>query len=262
MEERRIESLEDYVSLAATFAPITIFRGEEDSDYSSPLTPRVGRHGDPPPGREERLLEEFRRLAAYMVPEYSHMASDWEWLAVGQHHGLPTRLLDWSNSPLVALYFAIEDTHLQCDAAVYAFYRDSKVSQRSTTDDEENPLGPFDERIRLHSYRPYFTSPRMVAQEGQFTIHPEPSRSVLDAAAGSDRIAKLILPASIRKSMRQGLYSFGVHRASLFPDSDGFARHVAWLECGFDSTVRPTAGRFFEHTIRPEGHGQPDQEEE
>src|SRR2546422_6373760 len=46
--------------------------------------------------------------------------NEWDWLAIAQHHGLPTRLLDWTYNPLVAAYFAVEEEVAETDSAIYA----------------------------------------------------------------------------------------------------------------------------------------------
>jgi len=97
------------------------FRGHADIGW--PLEP--GWHRQAPPGRkkgdawynEHNLLQEFKLDA----PRYlaAMPATDWEWLFVMQHYGLPTRLLDWTESALLGLYFALRDHDRGTDAGVW-----------------------------------------------------------------------------------------------------------------------------------------------
>jgi hypothetical protein len=80
--------------------PTVVFRGLARADYSN-VTSLSRLEGDYP-ALERHLLRNFRKYAYQRAPG----PTTWDWLALGQHHGLPTRLLDWTFSPLVALHFA------------------------------------------------------------------------------------------------------------------------------------------------------------
>ena len=96
-----------------------IYRGVSNKDYE--LIPKIGRlglRGDQLKRSERMLIERFKREA---LPHLDFQPiDDWDWISVAQHHGVPTRLLDWSHSALVAAFFAVEDTR-DFDAAVYAY---------------------------------------------------------------------------------------------------------------------------------------------
>lgn len=144
-----------------------IFRGEPSNKFE--LRPKAGR---PKTLRvrydqehEKRALQRFKRQAR---PYLGHSpASDLEWLAIAQHHGMTTRLLDWTESLLVAAYFAVEEAGTSGDAVIYGIRDLSTVSKSN----EEHPF-----RLRRPAiYRPPHITPRIPAQRSVFTVHPDPT---------------------------------------------------------------------------------------
>jgi hypothetical protein len=118
MKQLTIESVADLCRIVETSQfqddgnTTVIYRGLADIDYD--LRPKVGRFNPSPHSndkviKESRMLELFRRNSVGLT---SHtLDDDWEFLAVAQHHGMPTRLMDWTRNPLVAAYFAVANSN-------------------------------------------------------------------------------------------------------------------------------------------------------
>lgn len=193
---------------------IVVYRGVKDSTYQ--LVPKIGRlkfiNKKDPEKEEKIIITRFRKhaLPFIQIP----CENMWDWLALAQHHGLPTRLLDWSFNPFVAAYFAVEEEH-GGDSAIYAFIGPS-------IDLESHP-DPFKLTV-VSLVSPSHISQRITTQSGIFTIHPNPSEPFL-----SDKIDKYIIDASFRRELKFILYRYGITRASMFPGLDGLASHIQWL---------------------------------
>jgi len=218
MKQIEIHSFEELHQIIEAYDERTvIYRGMKSVDF--PLLPKIGRIIPPPAIRsreanEQEILRLFKERALRFI-DFTP-TSDWDWLALGQQHGLPTRLLDWTNNPLVACYFAVEEPS-EDDSVIYAY------QNRSYIDVEEHP-DPFRYR-EVGKFIPRHISPRITNQGGLFTIHPKPYEKFK-----SNDMEKLVIPNRIRSTLKRTLNKYGVDRFSLFPSLDGLASHIEWLQ--------------------------------
>ena len=195
-----------------------VFRGHADSRHS--LTPSVGRSSPPDHAKYEKsLFAMFRREAReYVEP----LPSDWEWLALAQHHGLPTRLLDWSSNPLVALYFAVEK-HEDRDGVFFALKARTQYSEERTR--RESPF----ELSKPVKYRPASVTPRIRAQEGLFVVCSDLTKPLDEYSQSRGwEIRTQVISAQSKQMIRYLLFRLGVHASSLFPDIDGLCQRLRW----------------------------------
>jgi hypothetical protein len=163
MAEIIIRSFDDLHKAVSTHDHnIVIYRGLKRVDYD--LIPRLGREklsGTEPLKAEQTILRLFREQAYQYVSD--HNLKGWDWLALAQHHGLPTRLMDWTRNPLVAAYFAVEKEH-NGDSVIWVYRERHFINTDSWPD-------PF-ERREVGRFIPNHVTRRITAQMGVFTFHP------------------------------------------------------------------------------------------
>ncbi|MBN2593911.1 MAG: FRG domain-containing protein [Sedimentisphaerales bacterium] len=181
-----------------------------------PLKPSLAREGVT---EQERAKEPecFERLAK-ILPS----VNDWERATIAQHYGVPTRLIDWSENPLVGFYFALDDKNYDNEDGVIWVFED-KTAVAGNVASLRDGSGPRS----LRYPRPYrawkdlqYKIPRTVAQRGSLTSQTDLSKDfnkqIFDQNTQS--LKKFIVPKKSKAQLRKQLEILGVTEERLFPD--------------------------------------------
>jgi hypothetical protein len=239
----KIESVSDLCS--ASWATLSRFPGQPwwrgHAVASWRLVPSVLRE-DLGPIYEANIANKFAARAPSRYPKTPGHGELANWLFLMQHYGLPTRLLDWTESPLMAAYFAVsesEEKHAKEDGALWAL---DAFTMNGITGGQEGLLQPG------HAYAKNlvelaFTQGtavdrgvaaivteeidlRMLVQMSGFTIHGDPTP--LDARSELDELlARFVIPAAAKDRIRRELASLGIRERTVYPDLDHLASDLA-----------------------------------
>jgi len=202
-----------------------LFRGVTDAAHD--LIPKIGRettrkllggvHVPYRPEDERAVLTMFKQQARPYLD--SPPDSKLEWLAVAQHFGLPTRLLDWTDNLLVAAWFALEKAGGKkkgIDSALWI----TKAVPSVDLDYSDDPLALDAPKI----YRPPHISPRISAQGSVLMICPKPTENL-----ALPFCQKIVIDQGAEFAIKKRLNACGINRHHLFPDLSGLAEHLAWM---------------------------------
>lgn len=217
-----------------------LFRGQPEDLPLRPCLNRVSLD-EPRDVVEKQMVAELKRTAVPHLP--FNPKNDWEWLALAQHHGMATRLLDWTANPLAAAWFAVAEAPKSGPGVIWMF----RPGADDYVDIEADP-SPFGvSRTRI--FQPSHISPRLVAQNGWFTVHKYLSdNDSFGAVENNSRykgsLRRMMIPAEAFWRIRWDLDLCGINAASLFPGLDGLAKHVTWkYSRAADEKGTPAAAR-------------------
>lgn len=260
--ERIVTSFDDFLTEVseAMSDKFVYFRGQSKrvSDGYS-LVPSVGRfskvrflYDEHIKRLEYNCLQTFKN---HIIAHVNHIPrNDWEALAIAQHHGLPTRLMDWTTNPLVALYFSVRKTFFDGDgnklnSAVYVLTSQperfgyalesapasssaSGTSKRQRKKDLEHYIATLaDQPSSIPSpfnitkniiFNPPHVSPRIGVQDGVLLACHRPVIPLDES-----EYKEIVIHHEAHEQMRIRLDQYGVFDKQLFPDLDGIAK---WLK--------------------------------
>lgn len=238
LESIEIGSVADFIAALGSrpVEEVAWYRGHTNVDHK--LIPSLAR----PPRSVEAELTLIKRFKQNAFPFLkSAPTSEWDWLFLMQHHGVPTRLLDWSDSPLIALWFAMEEDGNESDACVWALRPIELNRMANLVPDYPHDIPLFGQDTELNNYLPdsllgtinnntpaagiasrQFS--RVVAQMGSFTITHKEQMPLQDIA--SECLNQYVIAETSKENIRSELRSLRITRVSVFPELANVAELV------------------------------------
>lgn len=234
--------IEQLTSHIGTYEGPVWYRGQSDATWR--LEPKLLRSS--PPRSESHLLNRFKQNAALLLSQQPK--SDFDWLFLMQHYSVATRLLDWSESPLSALYFALYDPNSSSDVdgALWVLLP-TVLNQKSRFRPDFAHEVPSFEDEDLKNYSPETiagehksklypmaaiaprNSTRMQAQQGVFTISHRENIYIEDVGepgAARDHIWRYIVPKDARPRLTNEIRLLGYTRFQLFPELESLGQII------------------------------------
>lgn len=255
----KLETIADAVAIATTLT-CSWFRGHTRA--VGELIPRVYRREfdneiqrafrpTPELGFIERFQRDSPTMASVDLPDKTDQLG---WLAVMQHYQTPTRLLDWTESPLVALYFAVRDEPKQ-DAELWAMLPWALNMEAGIG--WGLPILANAPALRYLVHEPYWagtaealakkegldapqqrplavllrrTFARMVAQRSAFTIHPRPldGHAITAILSDAKHLVRYLVPAARKVDLLAALDRLGINHQSVMPDLEGLSKQIVY----------------------------------
>ena len=191
------------------------------------------------------LYDSFVLRAKSYSRQVAQHYSDWEWYHLMQHYGLPTRLLDWTESALVGLYFALqtsEKSRQPCVWVLNPYWLSFKsVNQRiifhSDAAPQVNQDADLPDRYLYNSYNlpenpiaiaPPYINQRITAQRSVFTLHGSDQTPLNRLWEGEQDkyLAQMLISLEDRDNMMDQVYLCGFTESVIFPDLEGLSREL------------------------------------
>ncbi len=252
-----LNTIEEAVKIA-TNCTRSWYRGH--SRVIGELVPRLFRHKfyDPMvknfrPALETEIIELFKRNAPMLSSKPTPDDRDrLGWLSMMQHFKVPTRMLDWTENALLALYFTVAED-IKCDGelwilfpqklnlysidyegfpiygensalnffATQPYYLDTEKALANEVGLKQPPKGPL-------AFYPKHISTRMIAQSSVFTIHPQPGscKHITEAIKDPKHLLKINVPSESKQQLRKDLHALGINTRALFPELDSLSQEI------------------------------------
>jgi hypothetical protein len=228
-KEELIRSVSDFACRvqSTSVGERRLFRGQ---NTDQPLLPRIVRLANKKglsliemKKIEKKMLERFRRESPPMLGD-TNKPTDLELLSIAQHHGMPTRLLDWTADALAGLWFAVSAYPPNNEEHGVVWVLDGPNEKIFNSTDDIFNLD------RTYFFQPSHLDRRITAQSAWLSIHrPGSKRRFLPLEEHQryrDKLKQFLIPRGLFDSLRQELRLLGVSHASLFPDLSGLSADI------------------------------------
>jgi len=236
--EFSISSFDEYIQTISKLKnhftdDLILFRGQT---CNKPLRPSLGRKeiletGENIKDFEKEIFDDFKKR--YIAYSKVKCDNNWDLLALAQHHGLPTRLMDWTESALVALWFATEREDEEVGVVFILIPEKTDI-----LDVTQKETGDVFSRKATKFFCPNHISERITAQSGWFSCHVINSNNAFfkleSMSKYKNKLKKITIKKNIFPEIRSKLNLMGINGSTVYPDLVGLSKYLKWKHLKID----------------------------